>query len=216
MNHVEWAVIQRLGSMLNRPPGAEFDVTLSFALFSSIIAWVIQRVRVGNDEGGDTDQSIAMNKAARAMKAELSNTLIIDQPWHLQAVMRHPLVEVNANFELQHKSTKTNLGFTGMKALDFFIWLRDALAHGDARVVSPISQDDRDGGKSLIGFKIEVGEKPLPKNGLKKRRLYLYHADMKRLGVSLAAMFCRYLGGKESEFERLASTVRIPVQALAG
>lgn len=46
--HVEWAVVDRLGQMLDEvPPPSEFNVTHSFALFSSILCWTLQHLRIG-------------------------------------------------------------------------------------------------------------------------------------------------------------------------
>jgi hypothetical protein len=44
--HVEWALVNRLKAMLVVPPRTKFNVTQSFALFSTILLWTKQRARV--------------------------------------------------------------------------------------------------------------------------------------------------------------------------
>lgn len=52
-DQVEWAVILRLRNMLVESRRAEYDVTLAFALFSSIILWIAQRMRTKDlDQNG--------------------------------------------------------------------------------------------------------------------------------------------------------------------
>ena len=43
--HAEWAVVDRLRQMLEAPQG-EYLSTQSFALFSSIVCWVMQHTRI--------------------------------------------------------------------------------------------------------------------------------------------------------------------------
>lgn len=44
-HQVQWAVVVRLRDMLAASHRAEHDVTMAFALFSSIICWIAQRMR---------------------------------------------------------------------------------------------------------------------------------------------------------------------------
>jgi hypothetical protein len=43
--HAEWAVVDRLRSLLNEPAHAEYNVTQAYGLCVAILAWVMQRVR---------------------------------------------------------------------------------------------------------------------------------------------------------------------------
>lgn len=49
--HIEWAVVNRLKAMLDEPPQTPFNVTQTFALFSSIL-FVEQEPRVGGRQSG--------------------------------------------------------------------------------------------------------------------------------------------------------------------
>jgi hypothetical protein len=46
MGMSEWAVVNRLKTMLDVPPKTKFKVTQSFALFSAMLLWTKQRASV--------------------------------------------------------------------------------------------------------------------------------------------------------------------------
>lgn len=65
-DQVEWAVILRLRDMLRSSEQAEHDVTLAFALFSSIICWIAQRMRTK----GSGKNDFAARQFHERMKAQ--------------------------------------------------------------------------------------------------------------------------------------------------
>jgi hypothetical protein len=48
--HVEWAVVGRLRLLLEETPHKKFNVTQSYALFTSILCWVLQHIRTPDKE----------------------------------------------------------------------------------------------------------------------------------------------------------------------
>jgi hypothetical protein len=45
--HVEWAVVNRLKAMLETPSQTAFNVTQSFAMFTTIVLWTKNRAWIG-------------------------------------------------------------------------------------------------------------------------------------------------------------------------
>jgi hypothetical protein len=135
--HVEWAVVNRLKAMLDKPPTTKFNVTQSFALFSTVLLWSKNRAWVG---GGGEDRPHWFDKsdhAARDARERLRNTRIVDAPWLLSRVPpRNILVDGAGDPSLG--DWQVNMDFAEMTAEDFVKWLRDALAHGNGRTIKPI------------------------------------------------------------------------------
>ena len=59
-DHAEWAVVGRLRLMLEEPPHQTFNVTQTYALFTSIV-WVMQRIRIKSHQIVSNDDKIAHN-----------------------------------------------------------------------------------------------------------------------------------------------------------
>ena len=203
--HVEWAIVNRFKAMLDEPPKTDFNVTQSFALFSSILLWSKNRAWVAGNEGVRRSWDDPAHHRAHDVREALRKTPITDEPWCLP--LKPPEVML-----VGHAGERTvNTDFVGMTAEDFFKWLRDALAHGDGRTIKPIHKLSRDHHTTLLaGFKIEYAPPKVPRRTLV---LSLYAADIRRLGIALADRFCRALSGGELYFEEEAGTARIKEQA---
>ena len=125
-NHVEWAVVHRWRELLDDPPDAEFDVTLQFALFSSIICWTTQRMRDPQDG------------PAPRVWSDLKRIKFADTVAAIGSKARPALPAAFAN----------------LNTADAIIRLRDIMAHGDARNVLPINGvPNRRGEVQLLGFR---------------------------------------------------------------
>ena len=74
--HVEWAIVERLRRMLEAPRHPDFNVTETFALFSSVLCWVLQHVRIGKD----ARQTFGDDKASE-LAEELKRQLVHAEPW---------------------------------------------------------------------------------------------------------------------------------------
>jgi hypothetical protein len=139
--HIEWAVVDRLSQMLKAPPHSKFNVTHTFALFSSILCWTLQHIRIKKEDiKSDGD------KAAAAFCEELKNEPAAGETWLI------PLESVAAG-----ATVPAPQGFEGHTAFRFLKNLRDAMAHGDARKVEPFhtkSKTDR----ALLGFLFKCEE----------------------------------------------------------
>ena len=184
---VEWAVVHRLKAMLEEPPKTNFNVTQSFALFTSTLLWTKNRLWVaGHDRERELFDEPA-DQAAHGARRQLGDQLILGDPWRLSR--RAPLFPA----PVPPHEEDINADFEGTTAEDFFEWLRHALAHGDGRRIGPIHKLSRQGDRTLLaGFRVEGRE-----SGPTKRRLVLslYHSDMRRMGALLGDQFCRSMSG---------------------
>lgn len=163
--HAEWAVVDRLRAMLNETPHTEYNVTQSYGLCVAILAWVMQRVRTPESQANSPE-----DRAAISAKSALDGQRVEALPWGLKT----------GGSEGQ---ALTNGDFRGFTAFNFLKWLRDASCHGDARQVSPVNS-----GGSLRGFEFRASAK-----NDRERTLVLTGRDMRRIGMGLAAIYCRAL-----------------------
>ncbi len=81
-DQVEWAVILRLRDMLRASPQAEHDVTQAFALFSSIVCWIAQRMRTK----GSGPNDLAARRFYERMKTEGFGQFGHGEPRNTQSV----------------------------------------------------------------------------------------------------------------------------------
>ena len=210
--HVEWAVINRLKAMLDEPPKTEFNVTQSFALFSTVLLWTKNRAWVAGNKEAHQKWANQADQKAHDVREALRGTKIVDAPWLLSMVLPQ-IVLVDLDHKPPHGDRQINSDFVGMSAEAFFKWLRDALAHGDGRTIRPIHKRSKQDDKTLLaGFKIVFAEK---RGSNRKLTLALYHADMTRIGASLADLFCKSLSGGDRNFEQAAGTASIEEAAHA-
>ncbi|MGE0257731.1 MAG: hypothetical protein AB7H71_07315 [Alphaproteobacteria bacterium] len=179
-DHLEWAVVRRLAIMLETPD-PQFNVTHAYGMLAPIVCWVMQRTR-----------------AKDGPAATLRNTLIIDSPWNL------------SHFHIRRFKPGLITSERSLAAYDFFIGLRNAIAHGDARKVKPInSPPDSKDRCTLEGFSFEceayTSRPPRPPTMLWSGTIHLLEADIRRLGLELADQFCINLGVKKPNFSIIAS-----------
>lgn len=156
--HAEWAVVDRLRIMLGETPHEKYNVTQSYGLCVAILAWVMQRIRTPKNQAQSPQA-----KAARALASELNSINFI-----------------SSNFAVNSSSLE---GFSeSLTAFEFFVWLRDASCHGDARNIVAINDLD-----NLVGFQFNArcnGERCSAK---------LWEADLRKIGVELATWYCTAL-----------------------
>jgi hypothetical protein len=181
-DHLEWAVVDCLRLMLDEPAHAKFNVTQTYALFTTIICWVMQHVRISDDQiktPGD-------QRAQRLFEA-LSLVAIADEPWRIKVEPVSRIERIGSGkFKLPAPKN-----FESHTVDRFLINLRDATAHGDARIVSPFNVVvERQ--HLLAGFSFECTE-------IRDRRrtwegkITLLEADMRRIGIQLAKAYCNAL-----------------------
>lgn len=176
--NVEWAVVNRLKAMLDHPPKTDFNVTLGFSLFCTILLWTKNRMWVTVIEG-------AADTQAAAARAQLGETLIIDAPWNL-----------SMQFPANHEPGEVNADFATMKAADFFNWLRNALAHGDGRTIRPLHWTSATTGKEWLGGFLVMF--PETKGSDRILTLHLFKGDIQRMGQQLADLFCRQIAKEDA------------------
>jgi hypothetical protein len=181
-DHLEWAVVDRLRLMLDGPTHEKFNVTQTYAYFTAIICWVMQHVRISVDRiktPGD-------QRAQKLFKV-LSLTAITDDPWRIKVAPVSRIERVGSGtFQVPAPEN------FGSHTVDrFLINLRDATAHGDARIVSPFNVlVERQ--HLLAGFSFECSEK---RDGRKtwEGKITLLETDMRRIGIQLAKAHCNAL-----------------------
>ncbi|MDX0540238.1 hypothetical protein GOC59_11645 [Sinorhizobium medicae] len=148
----EYETVRRLANMLVSPK-EDFKTTETYALFTTIVCWVMQRTRTPANHNDVADRQ------AREVGIALQGSRIGVEPWSLN-------------------------GIPDMAAFDFFIGVRNAVAHGDGRQIRPLNENG-----------ILVGQ-VIPLNGTE---IQLYRADMRRLGCALADIFCSTMAEHEPE-----------------
>ena len=111
--HVEWRVIARLSELLRTPPTVEHDVTLTYSLFTSILCWVCERIRDPHHEIG------------RSLWGALRDERAFDLPWLIDDIPRECRLKGPEPVEALPVSV-------------FLVGLRNAVAHGDDRKVTPL------------------------------------------------------------------------------
>jgi hypothetical protein len=178
-DHVEWAVIHRLSSMLEGSPHENFNVTQTYALSAAILCWVMQRVRIKSHEIESQEDKIAHH-----LFKKLDGTSVADNPWcmHIEPTTR---IELLYGVSIPVPAPQ---GFEKHSAGQFLINLRDAMAHGDARSVSPFNiavGSER----VLAGFSFSCArfkERKIDWEGT----ITLLEKDLRRIGIELAKLYC--------------------------
>lgn len=131
----------------------DYKTTESYALFTTIVCWVMQRART------PANRNRLFDKQAQEVGIALQGSRISSEPWSLTTI-------------------------PDMTAFDFFISIRNAVAHGDGRQIRPWNENG-----VLVGQIIPiVGQE-----------LRLCRVDMRRLGCSLAHVFCDTMAKNEQE-----------------
>lgn len=148
----EYETVRRLAEMLVSAK-EEYKATESYALFTTIVCWVMQRARTPVNRNDQADRQ------AREVGIALQGSRISGEPWSLNSI-------------------------PDMTAFDFFIAVRNAVAHGDGRQIRPLNENG-----------ILVGQ-IVPIIGTEIR---LNRADMCRLGCGLARIFCATMAEHEQE-----------------
>lgn len=185
-DHVEWAVIGRLRSMLEEPPHATYNVTQAYSLFTTILCWVMQHMRIASQEIGSLNDQIA-----HGLFEDLSKVAIIKDPWRIHVAPKARIERIGRHTV----SVPPPVGFETHTVSRLLINLRDATAHGDARNVSPFNVADGSG-QLLAGFSFACEEF---KNRKKvwEGKITLLEGDMRRIGAQLAKQYCDALRRSE-------------------
>jgi len=173
--HVEWAVVDRLRQMLERP-SEEFKATETYALFTSALCWVLQHIRIPEREAQhDKD------RAARALWERLETTPVSDPPWSIHA----PVTGRIKREGLRGVAIPPTRGFTEHHVARLLKNLRDATAHGDARNVSPFNAHGL-----LLGFTFSCSERERGGGIAWTGEITLLRSDMRRIGLELCRLYC--------------------------
>ena len=128
-DHVEWAVVDRLRIILEEGPHGKFNVTQTYALFSSILCWIIQRIRIPTHEIRDAKTIAGKNdRSAHALWKSLNVIPASEEPWSLPVLPVQRIVSA----EGRRISIPSPKNFEGRSIGQSLVNIRDAIAHGDA------------------------------------------------------------------------------------
>jgi hypothetical protein len=175
VNHVEWAVVGRLRLMLEEPSREKFNVTQTYALFTTILCWVVQHIRIPTHEIKSPGDRIA-----HKLLEIFSDGAIADGPWRINVTPTARIERVG----LHSIPVPAPRNFETHTVRRFLINLRDATLHGDARKVSPFNVE-----RLLAGFTFaceEVSDRRRTWEG----EITLLEQDMRRIGIQLAKTYC--------------------------
>ena len=201
--HVEWAVVSRLATMLNEPQHRVFDVTHTYALFVPILCWTMQRMRQNDPKG-------------RVLQDRLRQGKVAEEPWYLPLKkVQRPLHDVGPERITQAPED--------WPIEPFLIALRNSVAHGDVRNVFPFHRQTGDH-HELVGFKFKckvafpAAEETsvygkVERSATWQGEITLLSEDMRRIGCALAREFCSALSGDQAYFEQEAEAVTEPLRA---
>ncbi|MGE0210521.1 MAG: hypothetical protein AB7S41_02405 [Parvibaculaceae bacterium] len=207
-DHVEWAVVGRLRLMIETEPHPTFNVTQSYSLFTTILCWVMQRIRIQTHEVRPAAHRQGTDdRKARALFAKLDKEAAAAEPWLLPITS----IERIAVLGERRLSVPPSQGFEGHSVGRVLVNLRDAVAHGDACNVVHFSREGL-----LIGFRFLCAE--YEGRGRSKRKVWegsitLLEADMRRIGAQLANLYCDALRRsdrhrKDGHFGNDAASIR--------
>jgi hypothetical protein len=196
------AVIGRMRIMLEEPPHQLFNVTQTYSLFTTILCWVMQRIRIPVHEIESREDRIA-----HGLYKRLSDARIANAPWLVSVAPALRIASIGGH----RVPIPPPENFETHSAMRFLINLRDATAHGDARNVFPFNVAV--GSENLLaGFRFACSE-------LRQREpvwqgsIVLPESDMRRIGTELAWLYCDALRRSEphrrdSQFGSGAASIR--------
>lgn len=177
--HMEWATVDRMRQMLVNVHD-DYKVTHTYALFTTILCWVMQRVRAnGNEE---------LDHRAQTVLAALEDEPVSAEPWGIFTTDAD-----NGQSELEPPRLGPFTKFDGFTAARFLTALRNAVAHGDARNIRPVNRNE-----ILVGHEFHCSEKDRGQV-IWRGRIVLERRDMRRIGVALADRFCEALAGSRGD-----------------
>ena len=137
--HIEWATVARMRDML---PSVrrDFEVTQTYTLFTGILCWTMQRIRWKQD----TTEIAQHMSSLRLRLEEIAFSEFVPR-------LRPRPAPANSTIDIPYNdfSAFDQTGKHG-NALSVLAALRNAVAHGDARRVSPLNRNDK-----LIGYRFD-------------------------------------------------------------
>jgi hypothetical protein len=175
-DHVEWAVVGRLGLLLEETPHEKFNVTQSYALFTSILCWVLQHIRIPLEKAVSQGDQNGHELYKTPLQA-----CVRDDPWRIHV---HPTSRI-ASIGSRSIDVPATENFEAHTAFRFLKNLRDATAHGDARNVTPFNVEN-----FLVGFSFLCEERDKKGKTIWEGKISLLESDMRRIGIELARMYC--------------------------
>lgn len=183
-NEREWAVVDRLATLLVSPPQTEYNVTQTYAFFTSILCWVMERIRThGNNEA---------DKLAKAVWTRLGEERAGQPPWFVDHRHDTRIAVISGGGNTVNRFVE----WQDLSAAELLRSLRNATAHGDGRKVAPVLEW-HENEERLVGFQFDC-ELRVGVNEPRTERweviwsgkIILKEPEMIAIGSGLAKMFC--------------------------
>ena len=138
----EFAVVERLAAMLCDLPETDYQVTLSYSLFGTMICWIVQRIRSNEP---------SLKNATKTMVDEFRKETV------------NNLRTLGFDFKTKRIELKSkNFGpplevptWQHVNLFDFLVSLRNSIAHGDHRCVRAI-HEKKNGVNILVGYRFTI------------------------------------------------------------
>lgn len=191
-DEIEYAIVIRFREMLSLPRGLLYNVSHTYALFSSILCWTLQRIRPPRRKPASPSD---MQQQAWKLWDDLGNEEIESHPWSIATADTESMQASVAHFpEFQGKSVASTL-----------VALRNAVAHGDGRIVKPYNERSKvSGRRELLGFTFSCNERDDNRKIIWEGKITLLEGDMRRLAEGIADRFLRDVMNIEDPTEHRA------------
>jgi hypothetical protein len=161
--HIEWAVVDRLGQMLNGSSDQSCRVTNGFALFLATILWVKQRVGAYNSEQ-EWPEGLA-----------LLNESVYSPNWGL----RRGRLEGKVKVRLYRIAETIEIDLANCSMWQLIAWIRNVVAHGGPQNIRPFHAMALEPKRRLIGFIFDDSG----------GRVCMTGSEMRMIGSRIAAIF---------------------------
>lgn len=178
----EFEVVKRLGRILCQPPDTDYEVTLSYSIFSTLLCWTLQKIRADRD---------TRNKFVANLEHSLKKDKIADHPW-LVSSFKLSYIELQTK---NYSRPRCTPDFGSVSAHDFLIALRNSVAHGDDRNIKSLHETDDVNITRLSGYIFDIKIKIRLNNDdwILVGSVELNREDMSRIGTELTRLFCNAL-----------------------
>lgn len=157
-----------------------YNVSHTYALFASILCWTLQRIRPPRTRPPSPSQ---LQKRAWKLWESLDSSIEIELcPWFIATTDTDLVRGLAIQYPQGYRPT---IGKT-------LVALRNAVAHGDGRIVKPYNQLSEDGRrKELLGFIFKCDERNDSRQVVWKEHVTLLERDMRRVAEGIADRFLR-------------------------
>jgi hypothetical protein len=176
---IEYGIVIRFRDMLQASSSMSYNVSFTYALFTSVLCWTLQRIRPPKKRPTLPSD---LQKHSWELWDKLGTEEVESRPWAIPTASTDSVPGALGPFPaFQKKSFASTL-----------IALRNAVAHGDDRIVKPYNQErELHHRRELAGFIFKCNEKDKNKMIVWEGEITLLERDMRRIAEGIANRFLR-------------------------